>query len=71
MSVHDSDVVVIDRYADEHGLRSRSGVVQQALVLVRANELGDEYAAAWDDWSGQDAASWEAVVGDGLDGAAR
>lgn len=65
--MRDEDVAFIDRYADEHGMESRSGVVQRALSLLRSAELGEDYAAAWQEWSEADAAAWETAVGDGLD----
>jgi Arc/MetJ-type ribon-helix-helix transcriptional regulator len=66
VSIADEDVEFLDRYAAEHGVASRSGVVQRAVSLLRAVELGDDYAAAWADWDGPDAEQWEAVVEDGL-----
>jgi len=67
VSIPDEDVEFIDRYADEHGVESRSAVVQRALSLLRANELGEDYATAWSEWSGSDAELWETTVGDGLE----
>ena len=67
VSIRDDDVEFIDHYADEHGVATRSGVVQRALSLLRTAELGDDYAAAWQEWSGDDAAVWEPTVADGLD----
>lgn len=68
VSIADEDVEFIDQYADEHGVESRSAVVQRALALLRANALGEDYAAAWDEWSASDAGLWEATAADGLDG---
>jgi Arc/MetJ-type ribon-helix-helix transcriptional regulator len=65
VSIADQDVEFIDRYADEHGVASRSAVVQRALVLLRARELADDYAAAWDEWETGDAGVWETVDADG------
>ena len=70
VSIPDEDVEFIDRYADEHGVRTRSAVVQRALSLLRGLELGDDYAAAWDEWSTGEADIWEVTVGDGLGEAA-
>lgn len=67
VSVRDEDVEFIDRYAGEHGVASRSGVVQRALALLRSAELSGDYAAAWQEWSAGDADVWETVVADGLD----
>jgi Arc/MetJ-type ribon-helix-helix transcriptional regulator len=67
VSIPDPDVEFIDTYAAEHGVDSRSGVVQRAVALLRASELGDAYAAAWDEWAdGDDAEAWEATSADGL-----
>ena len=71
VSIADEDVEFIDRYADEHGVGTRSGVVQRALTLLRAAELRDDYAAAWDEWTGDEADAWDGVVADGLDDAPR
>jgi len=68
VSIPDDDVEFIDQYADEHGVESRSAVVQRALSLLRASVLGDDYAAAWDEWSASEADLWETTVADGLDG---
>jgi len=64
--MRDEDVEFIDRYAGEHGVASRSGVLQRAVSLLRASELGEDYAAAWQEWSPDDADAWDSSVGDGL-----
>jgi Arc/MetJ-type ribon-helix-helix transcriptional regulator len=66
VSIPDEDVEFIDRYADEHGVRTRSAVVQRALTLLRGVELGDDYAAAWEEWSTSDAELWDTTTGDGM-----
>ena len=66
VSIADEDVEFLDRYATEHGVESRSGVVQRAVSLLRAVELGDDYAAAWAEWDGSDAELWDTAVADGL-----
>ena len=66
VSIPDEDVEFIDRYASQHEVESRSGVVQRALSLLRANELGEDYAAAWDEWDSSEADVWESTVADGL-----
>jgi Arc/MetJ-type ribon-helix-helix transcriptional regulator len=67
VSMDEEDVEFLDRYAAEHSVDSRSAVVQRAIALLRSVELGDEYAAAWDEWAaGEDADLWEAAVDDGL-----
>ena len=67
VSIPDEDVAFIDRYADGHGVETRSGVVERALSLLRVSELGDEYAGAWQEWTQDDGALWESVAADGLD----
>jgi len=66
VSLPDQDVEFIDRYATDHAVESRSGVVQRALVLLRSNELGEDYAAAWDEWESSDGDAWDSTAGDGM-----
>jgi Arc/MetJ-type ribon-helix-helix transcriptional regulator len=66
VSLPDDDVDFLDEYATQHGVESRSAVVHRAVSLLRASELGDDYAAAWDEWQDADARAWESVVADGL-----
>jgi mRNA-degrading endonuclease toxin of MazEF toxin-antitoxin module len=47
----DDDVEFLDRYARERGVGSRSAAVAQAVRLLRAARLGDDYAAAWTEWA--------------------
>jgi Arc/MetJ-type ribon-helix-helix transcriptional regulator len=68
VSLPDGDVEFIDHYANEHDVDSRSAVVHRALALLRSNELGADYAAAWDEWASSDAELWDATVTDGLTG---
>lgn len=67
VSIPQEDVEFIDRYAAEHGVDSRSGVLQRAVSLLRSAELGDDYAAAWDEWAQTDADVWHVAAGDGLE----
>ena len=69
VSLPDGDVEFIDHYASEHEVDSRSAVVHRALALLRSNELGADYAAAWDEWASSDGELWETAVADGLSGA--
>lgn len=67
VSLPDEDVEFLDQYAQTQGYESRSAVVHKAVRLLRATELGVDYANAWDEWSASgDADAWDAVVGDGL-----
>ena len=66
VSLPANDLEFIDRFASEHGVDSRSQVVQRAVSLLRAAELGDDYAAAWDEWDESDADAWDAALSDGI-----
>ncbi|MDQ3738896.1 MAG: ribbon-helix-helix domain-containing protein [Actinomycetota bacterium] len=66
VSIPDEDIAFVDHYADEHRLASRSRVVQRALSLLRASELGDDYAAAWLEWDTGEAELWDVTAGDGV-----
>ena len=61
-----ADIEFIDRYLAEHDEASRSEVVRKALELLRAEELGDAYEAAWDEWAEGGAELWESTTDDGL-----
>lgn len=68
VSLPDDDVEFLDRQARSLGARSRSAVVQRAIRLLRAVELGPAYARAWEEWTAEgEAADWEAVVADGIE----
>ena len=67
VSMPEGDVEFIDQYASEHGVETRSGVVQRAVSLLRTAELGDDYAAAWAEWDDTDAEAWDATSADGLE----
>jgi Arc/MetJ-type ribon-helix-helix transcriptional regulator len=72
VSLPDSDVDFVDDYARRRGAASRSSVVHRAIELLRAAELEDAYADAYDEWSSSgEAAAWEATSGDGIIDAAR
>ena len=67
VSLPDEDVAFVDAYAQKQGINSRSGVLQQAIRLLRANQLADDYEQAWSEWaSNDDAELWDTTSGDGL-----
>jgi Arc/MetJ-type ribon-helix-helix transcriptional regulator len=67
VSLPDEDIHFLDEYARSLGVRSRSAVIQRAVRLLRAAELGPAYAEAWDEWqSSGDAETWETAVADGV-----
>jgi Arc/MetJ-type ribon-helix-helix transcriptional regulator len=68
VSLPDEDVEFLDRQARGLGMGSRSAVVQKAIRLMRAVELGPDYARAWEEWAADgEAVAWEGVVGDGIE----
>jgi len=68
VSLPDEDVEFLDQYAQSIGKGSRSAVLQHAIRLMRAAELGPAYARAWEEWTAEgDASVWEGVVGDGIE----
>ena len=68
VSLPEEDVEFLDEYARNLGMRSRSAVIQQAVRLLRAAELGPAYAEAWGEWeASSDADVWDSAVGDGIE----
>ncbi len=68
VSLPDEDIKFLDEYARNLGVRSRSAVIQQAVRLLRATELGPAYAEAWEEWEASgDADMWDSAVGDGIE----
>jgi Arc/MetJ-type ribon-helix-helix transcriptional regulator len=66
VSLPDEDVEFLDEYAHTKGYHSRSAVVHQAVRLLRASELGVDYAGAWAEWTDSgNAGAWDVAVGDG------
>jgi len=65
VSIPDEDVQFLDRYAETHGVASRSAALQRAIRLLRAAELSDDYAAAFAEWSDDPASeAWDNAVAD-------
>ncbi|MEV4413923.1 ribbon-helix-helix domain-containing protein [Catellatospora sp. NPDC049609] len=72
VSLPEEDINYVDDYASRRGSPSRSAVLQRAIDLLRASELEDAYAAAWDEWdTSEDGRLWDATSADGLADAAR
>jgi Arc/MetJ-type ribon-helix-helix transcriptional regulator len=68
VSLPDEDIEFLDEYARSVGAPSRSAVIQRAVRLLRATELGPAYAQAWEEWEQSgDSEVWESASGDGLD----
>lgn len=69
VSLPDADVDFLDAFAREHS-ETRSGALLHAIRLLRATHLQVDYAEAWIEFEDSgDAALWDGVSGDGLDGA--
>jgi Arc/MetJ-type ribon-helix-helix transcriptional regulator len=67
ISLSDEDVRFLDECAKSLGESSRSAVIQRAIRLLRATELGPAYAEAWEEWQRSgDADAWESAVGDAI-----
>lgn len=65
ISLPAADLDFLDRYARDRGVDSRSAVIQRAIRLLRATELGEAYAAAWKEWAeSEDGALWDALPDD-------
>jgi Arc/MetJ-type ribon-helix-helix transcriptional regulator len=72
VSLSESDVAALDKYAAASGLTSRSAAIQQAIRLLGDVEFEDAYAAAWQEWQASgDSQAWEATAADGLIDVAR
>ena len=63
----DEDLQFLDDYARTHGMPSRSATVRRAIRLLRASQLEDDYAEAFQEWidSGESAV-WDVALADGL-----
>lgn len=67
ISLPDEDVAILDRFAKDAGLESRSAAVQHAIRMLGDPQLEADYATAWDEWEASgDFTAWESTSGDGL-----
>ena len=72
VSLSESEVEALDKYAQAAGLKSRSAAIQYAIRLLGHPELQSAYAAAWQEWEASgDADVWEPATADGLADAPR
>ncbi|MPZ80432.1 MAG: ribbon-helix-helix protein, CopG family [Actinophytocola sp.] len=67
VSLPAEDVAFVDEFVERTGEPSRSSAIQRAIALLRAAELEDEYAAAFDEVDKAETAAWDRAVADGLD----
>ena len=68
LSLPDDDLAFIDDHVARHPGSSRASAIRDAIQLLREEELGEEYRAAFDEWheSGEDRL-WNTVSGDGIE----
>ena len=67
MSLPAEDVEFLDQYAAKHQLKSRSAALNQAIRVLRMEDLRAAYAEAWQDWDqSPDAKLWDSTSGDGV-----
>ena len=66
ISLPAEEVGFVDDYARSQGIKSRSGVMQAALRLLRTSQLADDYASAWAEWTEEDARLWDRAADDGI-----
>ncbi len=72
VSLPEEDVAILDDFARNAGLPSRSAALHHAVRLLRFPELEQDYETAWQEWeASSDHAAWSVTAADGLDHAAR
>ncbi|GEA81584.1 antitoxin [Cellulomonas uda] len=70
-SLPTGELVYLEQYAQLHGLASRSAALHAAVRALREQELASEYAQAYAEWDDSgEAAAWDGVASDGIDGPA-
>ncbi|WP_372736293.1 ribbon-helix-helix domain-containing protein [Nocardioides sp.] len=72
VSLPDEDVAILDEFARNAGLPSRSAALQHAVRMLRLPDLEQDYEAAWEEWeTAGDHAAWSETAADGIAHAAR
>jgi putative addiction module CopG family antidote len=66
VSLPEEDVRFVDEQARTGVFESRSAAIHGAIRLLRDRQHVDSYAAAWDEWDGDDGVAWDTVTADGL-----
>ena len=67
ISLPEKEVDLLDEYARTRRMKSRSAVVRKAVKLLQTEQLGDDYAAAWAEWTAaDDSAGWERTTDHGI-----
>jgi len=66
--VDEALVAYLDSYQKEHGVRSRSEALEQAIEALRERNLSREYALVLAEWDASgEGELWDRVAGDGLE----
>jgi metal-responsive CopG/Arc/MetJ family transcriptional regulator len=72
ISLPEEDVALLDAFARQSGIRSRSAAVQHAVRLLRHVHLEQDYDQAFAEWeSAGEHVAWDGTAADGLAGAQR
>lgn len=66
--VDEALVAYLDSYQQEHGVKSRSEALEQAIKALREQDLDREYALAMSEWDASgEGELWDQTAGDGLE----
>ena len=66
VNLPDEDLRFLADYSEAHNGLSRSGAVQRAVRLLRASQLSQSYADAFEEWDDDEFHLWDTAVADGL-----
>ena len=66
VSLPAADVQFLDEVVATEDVVSRSALVHSAIELLRQRRAMDDYAAAFDEWAGNDSDDWDVVIADGI-----
>ena len=67
ISLPDEDVDFLDVFAVRAGLHSRSAVLQQAIAMLKAADLADDYQRAFNEWHDTgEGTVWDTASDDGI-----
>ena len=65
VSLPNSNVDFLDQYVELKQPPSRSAALHRAVHLLKANELGKDYGAAWSEWRIEEEL-WGSILSDGI-----
>ena len=66
VSLPEEDVRFLDEYSARADSSTRSSAIHAAIGLLRQSTLADSYAAAFEEWDADEAATWEPTAADGM-----